>query len=105
MKKMMFVLLGAAAMLFAVPETMAGHHDHHKGNDGLRLAAGIVNLVKEIIAPAPQVVYAPPPAVITPPPPPPKVHRPEPPRKNHKPNRPAPKMQPKPQPGKGAHKR
>ena len=103
MKKMMFVLLGAAAMLFAVPETMAGHHDHHKGNDGLRLAAGIVNLVKEIIAPAPQVVYAPPAAVMAPPPP--RVHRPEPPRKNHKPNRPAPKMQPKPQPGKGVHKR
>ena len=67
MKKMMIVLVGMTAILVAVPETMAGHHGHKdKGNDGLRLAAGIVNLVKYAITPAPQVVYqpAPPPVVV-----------------------------------------
>ena len=112
MKKMTIGLLAAAAMMLTVPEAVAGHHGkhHEKGNDGLRLAAGIVNLVKEIITPAPQVVYAPQPAVIAPPPPPP-VHRkpvyrkpvyrkPEPPRPHHAPAKPH-----KPQPPRGGHKR
>ena len=100
MKKMMIVLLGAAAMLFAVPETFAGHHGHHKGNDGLRLAAGIVNLVEAAITPAPQVIYAPPALAIAPPPP---VihHRPAPQKRRHEIRRPA----PKPQPKRGGHKR
>ena len=57
MKKMTIGLFAIAAMLVAVPEAMADHHGKHhgKGNDGLRLAAGIVNLVKEIVAPAPQI--------------------------------------------------
>ena len=109
MKKKIMILLGAAAMLFAVPETMAGHHGHRpdKGNDGLKLAAGIVHLVKEAITPAPRVIYAPPERVAAPPParviapppvrvvaPPPKpaYHRPAPvvrrqqePKRNHPP--------------------
>ena len=104
MKKMTIGLLAAAAMMLTVPEAMAGHHGkhHEKGNDGLKLAAGIVNLVKEIIAPAPQVVYAPQPAVIAPPPPPPVYRKPAPPKphKQHKPAKPA-----KPQPPRGGHKR
>ena len=108
MKKMTIGLLAVAAMMLTVPEAVAGHHGkhHEKGNDGLRLAAGIVNLVKEIITPAPQVVYAPQPAVIAPPPPPPPVHRkpvyrkPEPPRPHHAPAKPH-----KPQPPRGGHKR
>ena len=110
MKKLMITLLGAAVMLIAVPETMAGHHGRcrDKGNDGLRLAAGIVNLVKEVIAPAPQavcaaaprVVYTPPATVIVPPRH--NYRRPEPPRHHmHKPH----KIQPKPQPKRGGHRR
>ena len=98
MKKMMIVLVGMTAMLAVVPETMAGHHKD-KGNDGLRLAAGIVNLVKYALTPTPQVVYQPAP-------PPPVDHRPavivkdhhkhvQPPRRpappRHAPAKPAPK--------------
>lgn len=113
------ILLGAAAMLFAVPETMADHHGHRpqKGNDGLKLAAGIVHLVKEAITPAPRVIYAPPPAqvvvaphpvrvvapppvrVVTPPPPKPAPHRPAPVVRHHQ----APKHNPPPQ--HGGHRR
>ena len=70
--------------LAVVPETMAAPHGHkghkgHRDNDGLRLAAGIVHLVKSVIAPAPVVVAPPPPPVVTAPapvvvaPPPPPV--------------------------------
>ena len=71
MKKVWIGMIGAAAMLAFVPETMARPHHGHD-NDGLALAAGIVNLVKSVIAPAPKVVVAPAPApvVVTPPPPP-----------------------------------
>ena len=86
MKKLMIALIGTAAMLLTVPETFAGNHRHHRkaDNDGLRLAAGIVHLVREVIAPTPQVV-CPAPAVIAPP------HRigyrrPAPPVRHHKKN-------------------
>ena len=81
MKKMMIGLVGMATVMFAAPETMAAPHGHKhdRGNDGLRLAAGIVHLVKEVVAPTP-VVIAPPPAVVTPRPivvaPPPAVKAP-----------------------------
>ena len=94
MKKMMIGLVGMAAVMLAVPETMAAPHGrkHDRGNDGLRLAAGIVHLVREVIAPTPvvvpqyqTVVTTPRPAVITPRPvvvrAPQRNHRYEPPRK------------------------
>lgn len=91
MKKLWIGLIAAALMLAMVPETMAGHHGHRreKGNDGLRLAAGIVHLVKEIIAPAPTVIVPQAPAIV--PPRPVYHHRPAPPPKprhhrNHKPD-------------------
>ena len=62
MKKLIIGTLGAAVMLFAIPETMAGHHRHHH-NDGLHLAAGIVHLVKAVVAPTPPVVVQPAPVV------------------------------------------
>ena len=108
MKKMTIGLFAVATMLVAVPEAMADHHGKHhgKGNDGLRLAAGIVNLIKEIVAPAPKVVYAPPPTVIAPQP---HVYRkPEPPKppKPPKPHRdPRKGAKHKPQPPRGGHKR
>lgn len=55
------MLVGTTA--FAGPH---GTRHHHHGNDGLALAAGIVNLVARVIAPAP-VVAVPAPAVVTPP--------------------------------------
>ena len=94
---MMIAFVGMAAMLVAVPETMAAPHGgkHHKGNDGLRLAAGIVHLVKEVINPAPVVIAPPRPVVVTPPrpvivtPPRPVIVKPEPkrhtPLRQHKP--------------------
>ena len=69
MKKLIVGLLGTAAMLVVVPETMAKPHHHDHDNDGLNLAAGIVNLVRAVIAPAPVVVKQP--VVVAPPPPPP----------------------------------
>ena len=85
MKKLLIGLAGAAVMFTAIPEAAAGPHHHrghhHRGNDGLRLAAGIVHLVKEVVAPAP-VVVAPAPVVVAP-----RVvyHRPLPPRHHHRP--------------------
>ena len=85
---MIIATLGAAMMLAVVPETMAAPHGHkgHRDNDGLRLAAGIVHLVKSVFAPAPVVVAPPPPPVVTAPapivvapPPPPVVVTPPPP--------------------------
>ena len=66
MKKLMFGVLGAAVMMLTVPEAMAKPHDHHRAphhdhNEGLALAAGIVNLVKDVLVPTP-VVVAPVPA-------------------------------------------
>ena len=106
MKKMMITLLAAAAMLIAVPETMAGHHGHQrdKGNNGLKIAAGIVNLVKNIVAPAPQVVYTPPAAIVPPPPPRHEYRRPAPPKPHHKPAKPN-KPQPKKHNKRGDHRR
>ena len=111
MKKTLIAAVGFAAMFAFVPETMARHHKHHD-NDGLRLAAGIVGLVKAVVAPTPVVVNpAPAPVVVTPPPapvvvtppapvvvatpppvvvrppvvvaPPARYHRPAPPRPHH----------------------
>ena len=67
MKKIIIGLVGAAAMLTVMPEAMARPHHRHHDNDGLRLAAGIVNLVKTVVAPAPVVVApAPAPVVVAP---------------------------------------
>ena len=62
MKKVWIGMIGAAAIFAAIPETMAHPGGHHK-NDGLALAAGIVNLVKAVVAPTP-VVVAPAPVVV-----------------------------------------
>lgn len=43
------------------PAPAPGHHHHHR--DGLGLAAGIVSLVHDVIAPEPVVVQQPPPVV------------------------------------------
>ena len=93
MKKMMIGLVGMAAIFAAVPETMAGNHCG--GNDGLRLAAGIVHLVKEVLAPAPAVVAAPAPVVVAPPPRPVVVTPPRPVIAKPQPRKPA-KQQRKP---------
>ena len=82
---MMIAFVGMAAMLVAVPETMAAPHGGkpHKGNDGLRLAAGIVHLVQQAVNPAPVVLAPPRPVVVTPPRP--VIVKPEP--KRHTPPR------------------
>ena len=49
--------------VFAAPPR---HHRHHKHNEGLALANGIVDLVLKVVAPQPTVVVAPPPAVVAP---------------------------------------
>lgn len=84
MKKVYLGALSAAALLLIAPNADAAPHRKHKHhrNEGLELAAGIVHLVKEVIAPTPVVVTPPPPppapvvvapapVVVTPPPPPP----------------------------------
>ena len=114
MKKFGIALLGATAVLLTIPEVQARppHHKgrHHDKNDGLALAAGIVHLVKEVVAPTPVVVAPPPtPVVVAPPPapvvvappapvvvvpprryhhpaPPPRHHRPAPPPRQHRPH-------------------
>ena len=96
MKKFVIGFLGAAIVLAATPEAAAGHHGKHH-NEGLHLAAGIVNLVKAVLTPAPAVVVAqtpqpvvvappaapvvvaPQPVVVAPPPPPVVVTQPPPP--------------------------
>ena len=56
------------------------HHEHHKGNDGVRLAASIVNLVGNVLGGPSVTVYHEPPAPVyarpvhCPPPPPPAPH-------------------------------
>ena len=83
-KKMNGKVFFAAAVLcigtavFAAPH----HHGHHKRNEGLELANGIVDLVLKVVAPQPTVVVAPQPAVVAPAPvvvaPPPVVVAPRP---------------------------
>ncbi len=94
MKKLTVGLLGMAAMLVVVPETMAAPHGgrHGRGNEGLRLAAGIVHLVKDVIAPRPAVIVPHRPAVIVPPRHAVKYHKPKPhtPPRKHKPAPPRP---------------
>ena len=118
MKKLCIGLIGAAAMLAVIPETMARPHHGHHHNDGLALAAGIVNLVRTVVAPAPVVVAPPPqPVVVAPapvvvaPPPPPVVVAPAPvvvtrpapivvtPPRHHRP------VHPRPAPHRGGHGR
>ena len=92
------MVVGTAA--FAGPAKPPRHHDG--GNDGLRLAAGIVNLVADVLRPAPVVVTTPPPppapVVVTRPAPPPPapvvVTKPAP----HRQVKPAPHRQVKPAP-------
>ena len=72
MRKLFLGILAVTAFLLVVPEAAARpKHKRHKhgGNDGLALAAGIIHLVKEVVAPTPVVVAPPPqPVVVTPPP-------------------------------------
>ena len=85
-----------SALLIAGGLTARPHH--HKHDDGLRLAAGIVGLVANVLAPTPVVVAAPPPpppppVVVTQPPPPVIIrhpayhHRPAPAVRHHNPPR------------------
>ncbi|MBO5667799.1 MAG: hypothetical protein J6S43_01605 [Lentisphaeria bacterium] len=116
MKKLTKVVAVFAVMLtgtavFAGPH---GNRHHHHERDGLDLAAGIVNLVARVIAPAPvvavpaqtvvtvpaqtvvtvpaQTVVYTAPAVVTPPPV--VQYRPAPPRQHN--HRPAPRPAPRP---------
>ena len=75
-----FKVVMAAAVICAGTCVFAhepGHNKKHDRNDGLALAAGIVNLVCKVINPQPVIVTPPPPPavveyqVVTPPPPPP----------------------------------
>jgi hypothetical protein len=77
-----FKVMMAAAVICAGTCVFArepGHHKKHDRNDGLALAAGIVNLVCKVINPQPVIVTPPPPPpvveyqIVTPPPPPPRV--------------------------------
>ncbi|MBE6355823.1 MAG: hypothetical protein E7058_01765, partial [Lentisphaerae bacterium] len=81
MKKTAKVMMVAAAAFMGTAVFAGPHHRHHKRNEGLALAAGIVHLVKEVVAPTP-VVVTPPPAVVAPAPvvvtPPPAVVAPAP---------------------------
>ena len=116
MKNTAKVMMVAAAMITGTAVFAGPHHGrhHHKRNDGLALAAGIVHLVKEVVAPTPVVVapapavVAPAPAVVAPapvvvaPPPPPVVVAPPvvvPPPRHH--YRPAPPRRPAPAPYRG----
>ena len=90
------LIAGIATPTFAAPPPR--HDKHH--NEGLHLAAGIINLVGQVLQigkPQTVVVTPPPPPqqtiVVTPPPPPPKtvvIHQPAPPRRHAVPARPAP---------------
>ena len=63
------IVCGIVAAGIAVVPAMAGehggHHRHHGGNDGVRLAAEIIGVVRHALEPAPVVVHHP-----APPPPP-----------------------------------
>lgn len=86
MKKLLVTLCigGLIIPLFAGPPR--GRHDdrhHHKKDGGLHLAAEIVGLVGDVLAPRPKVVVVretpPPPPPRRPPPPPPRRYAPPPP--------------------------
>ena len=106
------LIAGIATPTFAAPPPR--HDKHH--NEGLHLAAGIINLVGQVLQigkPQTVVVTPPPPppqTVIihqpTPPPPPQPViiHRPAPPRRHAVPARPAPHPR-KPHGGPTHHRR
>ena len=104
------LIAGIATPTFAAPPPR--HDKHH--NEGLHLAAGIINLVGQVLQigkPQTVVVTPPPPPqqtiVVTPPPPPPKtvvIHQPAPPRRHAVPARPAPHRG-RPQGGPGQHRR
>jgi hypothetical protein len=54
MKKV--IVFGAVILCAA---TVCARPHHHRGNKGLHLAAGIVNLVADVLRPAPVVVTPP----------------------------------------------
>ena len=66
------IVCGIAVAGIAVVPAMAGEHGghHHGGNDGVRLAAEIIGVVRQALAPTPVVVHHP-----APPPPPPEPPR------------------------------
>ena len=93
MKAMKIALVLGIAAICTVPAMAGPHHGrgaHHRGNDGVRLAANIIGLVNTALR-APAAVVTPPPVVVTPPPvirhcpPPPRHHhyRPAPPPRRH----------------------
>lgn len=68
MKNKTLAILTSMCVLAAfAPKAEAHDRDHHRGNDGLHLAAGIVNLVSDVLNPRPVVVVQPAPVVIAPP--------------------------------------
>ena len=76
----------ALAGVVALPAMAGGrgdHHRHHGGNDGVRLAAEIIGLVRTALTPVPAVTFRPEP----PPPPRHEVRHPAP---HHGPHAPAP---------------
>ncbi|MBQ9753145.1 MAG: hypothetical protein IJV93_00160 [Lentisphaeria bacterium] len=95
MKAMKIALVLGIAAICTVPAMAGPHHGrgaHHRGNDGVRLAANIIGLVNTALR-APAAVVTPPPVLVTPPPvirhcpPPPRHHHyrpaPPPPRRHH----------------------
>lgn len=86
MKKVIIaVLIGCVGITTVYGRPHHHHPNHYKGQDGVRLAAGIINCVGNVltILNPPQVIVAPPPVVPTPvvvaPPPVPAVVAPPPP--------------------------
>ncbi|MBR7139204.1 MAG: hypothetical protein IKD44_06630 [Lentisphaeria bacterium] len=94
MKAMKIALVIGITAICTLPAMAAPHHGHHhRGNDGLRLAANIVGVVRNALQfQTPQVVTQP--IVVTPPP---VIHCP-PPRHHHRP------LPPPPPPRHGHHK-
>lgn len=114
----LFKITVVAAVTFTAAGAFAGprhHNKHHKGNDGVRLAADIINLVDSslrlltgtprtvVVAPQPAVVVAPPPppaqVIVTAPPPPRRpntiiINNP-PPRRHPQPHKPNHRPQPR----------
>lgn len=83
MKKLLTAvcLCGLVIPLIAAPHHKKDHHRHKDKDGGLHLAAEIVGLVGDVIAPRPKVVVVKPPppppprVVVAPPPPPPPPPR------------------------------
>ena len=95
MKAVKIALVIGVAAVCTLPVAAGPHHGrHHHGNDGVRLAANIVGLVKNALQIQQPVVVTAPAVVVTPPP---VVHCP-PPRRHHRPL-------PPPPPWKGHHHR